>query len=1458
MGNKLVITVTVPQAHVREELEVPADLSANELIRALYAMYHLPYVPEKREAYYLCSNHPRQLLRGSRTLDELGIYDGADITIPDRELPSGVLAPDFPVVRFDRKVAVPNAFRIGVDDKNFAVIDEKAEVSFRRVDDHYAMQVEQGRVALNGTFVTNAAIDQGENFLQVGGYVFCLDRGRLYWCSDQRVLVKGQASALGKASGVYRYPEFTRSPRIREQLNTEPIKVLDPDREESKPENNLVQQLLPILIFAGIAMVSATTGMMAMMVISLGIGGVTGVLNYLHQKKKYSEAISSRERVYQDYIAKKREEVEKARKEEAEILGRQFPKPEKEVADILAFNEGLFDRLSDDDDFLVVRLGTGKRKAVRPVEAREQEQLQTGDALNQLPKQLVDAYSWVNNAPITIDLKQSSAIGVSGPEDALYQMFKLMMLDLAYHQYFEDVGFFCSIPKAQKRKFSWLRYLPYLKNEQEQRRNLADDMESSQTLYDDLYLVLDGRSKDAADPWVVCFLYMDHTVASRPVYDLMKDAADKHVALIFFEEHDALLPEFCEQLVKLGSDQQGVRIDNYNQRAQEDFRYTALADEQITAVSRKLAPVYIRENREEDSLPESISMFEMLGITQPEELDLLGSWKSFDTAHSLAAQIGVMEGGLPVALDLHERADGPHGLVAGTTGSGKSELLQTYILSMALRYSPYEVGFFLIDFKGGGMANQFERLPHLLGTITNIDGNEIQRSLLSLQAEVKRRQEQFAQYGVNKIDDYISLYRRHQTDVPLPHLIIIVDEFAELRMSQPEFMKELISIARVGRSLGIHLILATQQPSGIVDDQIWANSNFHLCLRVRDASASSQVLKSPVAATIRQPGRAYLQVSSTDTFLLFQSAFSGAPAEKGSGRSFEIDRVNLAGRRKPAYVQKKKKSKVARTELDVLVDYIARTFESAGMRRVPLICRPSLPDAIPMPEQSRTDAFGGLVAQVGIYDNPSVQQQGEMGLNITEANTLIIGAPQTGKTNLLQTMICSLAMRYSAEQVNFYLIDFGSLLLKNYEGLDHVGGVVTPDEDEKVKNLFRMLNQELAERKKRFAGEGVGSYASRLEAGLGGVPQIVVVIDNFTAFRETYLMEGDILLPLLRDGLSVGISFVIASSQTSGIGYRYLSFVGERIAFRCNDASDLNMLFGSSRGMAQQIPGRAYISKDNEVLETQVYLSSEGNREIDRTESIHQFVGKVNALENGSRAPQIPQVPKVVTQAYVYDHFGVENNAEHLVIGMDYETVAPVVLPFDGPAVLGMAGENTGDMVTFTDYLIGAAIHNDVPVYLLDNKLHSFESYRSRTSYSDTKESLDALLQEVENRMRRQPVLVVLAGKGAVDYISDQPEAYRRFGEILKANNGLMVFADLDNTSIGYGASKVLKDLKEKRSFLFFDDLSRMRLIDIPLSTQRKFARNLRENEAYYITENDVMKIKAVTEGGVTNESEHR
>ena len=247
---------------------------------------------------------------------------------------------------------------------------------------------------------------------------------------------------------------------------------------------------------------------------------------------------------------------------------------------------------------------------------------------------------------------------------------------------------------------------------------------------------------------------------------------------------------------------------------------------QMVKLCRKLAPVYCEEISLESSLRKNISLFELLHIYSVEDIDLKERWGDSRVFNSMAAPLGVNAKNEIVFLDLHEKAHGPHGLVAGTTGSGKSEILQTFILSAATLFHPYEVSFVIIDFKGGGMVNQFKDLPHLIGAITNIDGREIDRSLKSIKAELLKRQELFAQANVNHIDKYIKLYKEHKVAVALPHLIIIVDEFAELKAEQPEFMKELISAARIGRSLGVHLILPTQTPSGQVNEQISSNSKF--------------------------------------------------------------------------------------------------------------------------------------------------------------------------------------------------------------------------------------------------------------------------------------------------------------------------------------------------------------------------------------------------------------------------------------------------------------------------------------------------------------------------------------------------------------------------------------------------------------------------------------------------------
>ena len=207
----------------------------------------------------------------------------------------------------------------------------------------------------------------------------------------------------------------------------------------------------------------------------------------------------------------------------------------------------------------------------------------------------------------------------------------------------------------------------------------------------------------------------------------------------------------------------------------------------------------------------------------------------------------------------------------------------TFILYLAINYHPDEVAFILIDYKGGGMANAFTNLPHISGTITNLDGAAVKRSLISIESELKRRQSIFykasKQTQISNIDiyKYQKLYREGKVNEPLSHLFIISDEFAELKVQQPEFMEQLISAARIGRSLGVHLILATQKPAGVVDDQIWSNSRFRVCLKVQEKADSMDVIKRPDAAEIAETGRFYLQVGFNELFEMGQSAWSGAP-----------------------------------------------------------------------------------------------------------------------------------------------------------------------------------------------------------------------------------------------------------------------------------------------------------------------------------------------------------------------------------------------------------------------------------------------------------------------------------------------------------------------------------------------------------------------------------------------------
>lgn len=1318
-------------------------------------------------------------------------------------------------------------------------------------------------VYVNGSKSANGAVIKNYDFFSVADYSFYIKDMQLYTSVNTRINGLAFVDVLQKNG----YPKFNRNTRVMTVINDEKIEVLDPPAKPKKQKNNLITKLLPSLgmIAIGIGGVAFSP----FMLISSGIGVVVGIVNYIQAKKEFKDNAAERIEKYNAYIDNKRREITEERLKEQAALEEIYIDSNVENQYFAHFSSHLFERSPEDGDFLCVRLGTGDTEAKKAVNFKKQERLEVEDDLQTKPEEISKEFKYVHNAPIFCDLKEINAFGIVGTESNRFGIMKNIVIDICARHFQSDVKLFF-VAKAENRdKVYWLRMLPHVYNETIGVRNIVCDDESKNILFEYLYKELTLREQNKTkQPHIVVFLYDEYGFQNHPISKFVSKAKELGIAFIFFGNTRADIGQGCGYIAELKDSGNGVLINTSDKSKSNDFIFTEVTDAQAENIVKLLAPVYTEELSLEGTLVKNISLFKLLNILTVDDIDLDANWNKSQVFRSMSAPIGVSKSGV-VSLDLHDKAHGPHGLVAGTTGSGKSEILQTYILSMALLFHPYEVGFVIIDFKGGGMVNQFKNLPHLVGAITNIDGKEIDRSLKSIKAELKKRQRLFAEAEVNHIDKYIKKYKAGEVNEPLPHLILIVDEFAELKADQPEFMKELISAARIGRSLGVHLILATQKPSGQVDDQIWSNSRFKLCLKVQDQADSNEVLKSPLAAEIKEPGRAYLQVGNNEIFELFQSAYSGAPekSDNSNVKEFTVYALADSGKRIPVYRQKKKKSGNGnRTQLEAIVNYISEYASRSNLAKLPDICLPPLAERIDY--SCKVDNLDSLCVPIGIYDDPDNQLQDVTGINIFGENTLIIGSSMSGKTNLLQLIIRGIADRYTVDEVNIYIIDFASMVLKNFESLNHVGGVVVSNEDEKLKNLFKLILGEIASRKEKLLSAGVSNYLSYKEAGNTDIPQIVLMIDNLTALNELYLQDDDTLLTICREGIAVGISVIVANSQTQGIGYRYMSNFASKVALFCNDSGEYSSIFDYCRMQIPSVAGRCIIEKDKQHYECQTYLAFEGEKEHERVDEMRKFVKGENEKNNGLKAKRIPQIPELLLEDDFKNDFGITINNNEIAIGLNYASVNPVFINYMQNNLIAMSGKNINGASKFIEYFKRTICNIESDVYIVDDYTERFNDISEHEnvllyskSLQDIKEILVAINNELQERYEERelsgtgyikklsPLMLIINSQDACKYISNDNEILELYSNIFSKYKGLkalVVFTETENVSISYSSPEVLKKIRDEGTILAFDDASNIKLVDVPMAVLKKYKKHLMENDAFLISNNELTKIKVV------------
>ena len=599
------------------------------------------------------------------------------------------------------------------------------------------------------------------------------------------------------------YPEFFLKARDLYEIDEEKLEVLSPENPPQEPKRNLLMILTPVflmlmlMIFVRNRMTSGGMMYILYFAASMVIGGAMSVWAYFDNGKDYKKKVAERKQKYDDYIERKIEKIEMCRSEERRIISKRNPSLEETVRNILEFSPNLFAKRKEHEDYLDVRIGTGTVKSLRQIEYKKQEYVHVYDDLMDIPEQIHDKYEYIKDMPVVLPLGKVNAVGFVGNRTMLYQIMKNVILTIAGQESFTEVKMVFLLDEIYAPFLHWVRWLPNTYDSETKERNIMYDDATSKIVLGNIYAEISRRESMKKEeiqalPDYIVFAFRSERLSEHPVSKYFDMARNYGFTFIFFEESESLLHKACAYAVTLDSEHRsGTVKDLSNATELQVFSYSRVKKEIAEDCARKLAPVFIKEPSLENNLTKSITLYQLLGIKNVRELSLANRWNSSKIYQSMAAPLGVKSGGEVVYLDIHEKFHGPHGLVAGTTGSGKSEILQSYILSMATLFHPYEVGFIIIDFKGGGMANQFKDLPHLNGAITNIDGKQINRSLMSIKAELIKRQELFAKYDVNRIDDYIKLYKNGTTPVPLPHLILIVDEFAELKSEQPEFMKEL-------------------------------------------------------------------------------------------------------------------------------------------------------------------------------------------------------------------------------------------------------------------------------------------------------------------------------------------------------------------------------------------------------------------------------------------------------------------------------------------------------------------------------------------------------------------------------------------------------------------------------------------------------------------------------------------
>lgn len=1143
-------------------------------------------------------------------------------------------------------------------------------------------------VLIDGAFVTRATLAPGDR-VTVGVTDLTITR----------------AAPIGRAVPSTPTVRFTRSPRVVPPLPAEEFTLPTPPQRPTPRAFPRTALLAPVML--GLTMYLMTGRVLSLVFVAMSpLMMVGGFLDNRHHQHKEARA---RAHEFDEALALSERLLDEAQQRERAIRLARSPSLADVCRAVKSATPPLWTHRAEHDSFLEVRLGLGVVPSSLILESPALSSAVEGTW--ERVARLRDKYSRIGQVPVVVSLRSAGGLGIAGPAPTARAMARAAVAQIAgLHSPMECVVTAFVTPAAV-REWAWIEWLPHVSSpasplagehvvatrREAQRLLVGLEEVVAQRAGRDIGAVVpalrgaDDDPREAAGtegaptlPAIVVVVEDDAPADRGRLIRLAEKGPDVNVHVLWIASEVSGLPAACRSFVESSNVAGGgVGIAGHVRRGGFDDPVVCevLSVTDATDIARRLACIEDVGVVIDDAadVPTSVRYLDAHGFESVDPAHHEARWRAEDhqsgtsRPFSLRALVGHAGDG-PCYLDL--KTQGPHALVGGTTGAGKSEFLQAWVLGMASAYSPQKVTFLFVDYKGGSAFADCVKLPHCVGLVTDLTPHLIARALASLRAELHHRERLFATKCAKDLE---TLAGRGDPDAP-PSLVIVIDEFAALAREAPDFVDGVVDIGQRGRSLGLHLIMATQRPAGVIKDNLRANTNLRIALRMADEADSSDILGSSAAAHVDPafPGRAIAR-TGPGRLATFQSAYAGAHSTPGGGRA----RIAVRGLALGSAV-----SWGAAGEATIVVAPDGASEEPDAARVVSALIGAAERRGFPPPKRPWLDqladrydiaalpreAAGG--AAFGLIDDPSRQAQLPAVYEPDrDGNLVVLGGAGAGKSTALRTLALAAMLDASVGPVHVYCIDAAGGGLDMLRPLPAVADVVDSDDLERIGRMFKRLAGVVRERSRAFtAARASGLLDYRERTGDGAMPRILVVIDGYGSFQNDYMNEigrqqvFTDFRDVLTQGRSVGVNVVLAADRLGALHTSVQALMSRTLVLRLNDAANYGMLGLRATGLtAESPPGRGIDLASRKEIQVAVLG---GSSRIDEQARAVEALAASAPRGGPWKAEAIPRMPRVVGSRDVPVHVGGMS-----VLGIDGATLSPRGFDLDRSIIIaGQAG----------------------------------------------------------------------------------------------------------------------------------------------------------------------------------------